>query len=103
VRLDPGPSLAVRNHSPDGFEWGYWGSGPSQLALALILDATGSRELAESFYQTFKEAHVGKWGERWEISARAIWDWLGFDGTNARQLAPEHFEPNPYTPEAPEE
>jgi uncharacterized protein DUF6166 len=28
----------VRNHSPDGFEWGYGGSGPAQLALAMLCD-----------------------------------------------------------------
>ena len=28
--------LEVRNHSPTGFEWGYAGSGPSQLALAML-------------------------------------------------------------------
>jgi hypothetical protein len=35
VRLD------VTNHSPDGFEWGYGGSGPAQLALAMCIDALG--------------------------------------------------------------
>lgn len=33
------PSLRVANHSPTGFEWAYRGSGPHQLALALLLDA----------------------------------------------------------------
>ena len=42
VRLDgavllPDRSQAQHNHSPDGFSWGYTGSGPSQLALALTL------------------------------------------------------------------
>lgn len=32
-----GPSLAVRNHSPSGFEWGYAGSGPAQSALAILI------------------------------------------------------------------
>src|SRR5262245_22144387 len=31
--------LELRNHSPTGFEWGYGGSGPAQLALALLVDA----------------------------------------------------------------
>lgn len=39
--LDPKPSQAVRNHSPDGFNWGYGGSGPAQLALAIMLKLTG--------------------------------------------------------------
>ncbi|GAJ01677.1 unnamed protein product, partial [marine sediment metagenome] len=33
-RLYPGKSQRVWNHSPDGFSWGYEGSGPAQLALA---------------------------------------------------------------------
>jgi len=28
------PRLDLYNHSPTGFEWGYGGSGPAQLALA---------------------------------------------------------------------
>jgi hypothetical protein len=52
--LDPGPSLKLRNHSPDGFEWGYGGSGPAQLALAILLDFTGDEALAQTFYQRFK-------------------------------------------------
>ena len=37
--LNPEPSQELWNHSPDGFNWGYGGSGPAQLALALLLDA----------------------------------------------------------------
>src|SRR5262245_12952424 len=28
----------IRNHSPTGFSWGYDGSGPAQLALAILAD-----------------------------------------------------------------
>jgi len=42
VVLVDGKPLAPRNdlfdHSPSGFEWGYGGSGPAQLALALLAD-----------------------------------------------------------------
>lgn len=31
----------LRNHSPTGAEWGYGGSGPAQLALAILSDALG--------------------------------------------------------------
>jgi len=48
--LDPTESQAYRNHSPDGFAWGYGGSGPAQLALAVTLEVTGSAE----GYQQFK-------------------------------------------------
>jgi hypothetical protein len=36
-KLDPEPSQKVMNHSPDGFNWGYCGSGPAQLALAITM------------------------------------------------------------------
>ena len=34
------PSLVLRRHSPTGFEWGYGGSGPAQLALAILTTVT---------------------------------------------------------------
>ena len=37
--LTPDRSLEVYNHSPTGFEWGYGGSGPHQLALAILIEA----------------------------------------------------------------
>jgi hypothetical protein len=36
--LSPIKSQKVWNHSPDGFNWGYGGSGPAQLALAICLE-----------------------------------------------------------------
>ena len=38
--LDWRASLAVRSHSPTGPAWGYGGSGPAQLALAILLAVT---------------------------------------------------------------
>lgn len=52
--LDPRPSQKIWNHSPDGFEWGYGGSGPSQLALAILFDITKDRPLSVRFHQRFK-------------------------------------------------
>jgi hypothetical protein len=46
--------LDLHNHSPDGFEWGYGGSGPSQLALAILADALDDDELADRLHQDFK-------------------------------------------------
>lgn len=57
-RLDPGPSQAIYNHSPDGFAWGYAGSGPSQLALAILFDVTGDRVFALRNYQEFKRRFI---------------------------------------------
>ena len=48
--LDPHNELI--NHSPDGFAWGYSGSGPLQLAFAMLFDLYG-RETAFACYQAF--------------------------------------------------
>lgn len=44
----------LRNHSPDGFNWGYGGSGPAQLALAILADYLGNDDTAQQHYQNFK-------------------------------------------------
>lgn len=46
-------SLKLVNHSPDGFNWGYSGSGPAQLALAVLLEVF-VKEKAIANYQRFK-------------------------------------------------
>lgn len=74
--LSPAPSQRLINHSPDGFEWGYGGSGPAQLALALLLDATGDKEIALAHYQDFKWDVVAGWGEEWSITSEEILEWV---------------------------
>lgn len=71
--LDPRNDL--RNHSPDGFEWGYGGSGPTQLALAILADALGDDARALKLYQQFKWAVINDLGDAWEISADQVRDW----------------------------
>ena len=56
VELLPARSQAVHNHSPDGFAWGYEGSGPAQLALAIMLELNDSPD----GYQSFKRRHIAK-------------------------------------------
>ena len=61
------PLHDLRNHSSTGFAWGYSGSGPSQLALALLADSLGDDDLALEFYQRFKDRFVARLpgGEAW--------------------------------------
>ena len=54
------PRFDLWEHSPTGFEWGYGGSGPAQLALALLADHLGDDELAVALHQDFKWAVVSK-------------------------------------------
>ena len=79
VRDDDGPPrplaprLDIRNHSPTGFEWGYTGSGPAQLALALLADDLGDDEKAQDAYQDFKFKVVGRLPhESWTLTEEQI-------------------------------
>ena len=66
--LTPYASQKVWNHSPNGFEFGYSGSGPAQLALAILLAAGASPEDAVTYHQTFKrEVIAGLHKEDFEI------------------------------------
>jgi hypothetical protein len=71
------PRFDLRRHSPDGFEWGYYGSGPAQLALALLCDATGDDAVAQQQYQPFKVAVVALLkDDRWRMTAGEIQDFI---------------------------
>lgn len=64
------------NHSPTGFEWGYGGSGPAQLALALLCDALNDDERAVDLHQQFKWAVVAKLPHlEWELEQADILKW----------------------------
>ena len=51
--------LDVARHSPTGFAWGYNGSGPAQLALALLCEVT-TPEIALQHYQEFKRLFIAR-------------------------------------------
>jgi hypothetical protein len=71
VSFDPARSQQLRNHSPDGFEWGYGGSGPSQLALALLLEEL-DEESALSLYQDFKWVVIAQLASEWMMDSNSI-------------------------------
>ena len=76
TELTPDRSQGIYNHSPTGFSWGYAGSGPAQLALAILLDYTDDVDKAIMFYQRFKQQVVAGWGDSWSISCVEIDGWL---------------------------
>ena len=82
-KLDPRWDL--RNHSPDGFEWGYGGSGPSQLALAIIADTLRDRmpnkaeadRMTMTVYQDFKWHIIqGLSYNTWQLEQDAVFNWF---------------------------
>lgn len=77
--MDPAgldPRYDLRNHSPAGFEFGYGGSGPAQLALALLAHACGD-SVGERYYQALKRSLVaGKEFPAWTVPRAWIVRWL---------------------------
>lgn len=88
---------AVRHipfHSPAGFKWGYQGSGPADLALAILVDYFRERpprtgwlagkkfsrwtvdSTAFTHHQDFKREIVAQFGDEWELSDLQIDTWL---------------------------
>jgi hypothetical protein len=64
-------------HSPDGFNWGYLGSGPADLARSLLADCLAT-DPAPRLYQAFKERFVAPLPQdaAWFIDKAAIDQWL---------------------------
>lgn len=64
--------LDLANHSPTGFEWGYSGSGPAQLALAICADLVGDKR-ALAVYMTVKSRLIARIdAAAWALSADLI-------------------------------
>ena len=66
----------VVRHSPTGFEWGYEGSGPLDLAYAILADF-GSDRLAETAYRGFAATVVTRLPHRgWSVTEVEVANYL---------------------------
>lgn len=84
VRSEQGEAPLIHHvkHSPSGFEWGYEGSGPAELARCILWHLYGG-EPAVDLYQDFKrEVVAGLDPEGWELSGDDVAKWV----TERRQL-----------------
>lgn len=68
------PCFDIVRHSPTGFNWGYGGSGPAQLALAILADFFGDKGKAQGLYQNFKAKAIMKLenGKSWTLTSEDI-------------------------------
>ena len=68
------PRLDLYNHSPTGFEWGYGGQGPRQLAAAILIDYLGDPQQARSLSDDFEKAVVKRLprDKNWVLTADDI-------------------------------
>ena len=62
-------------HSPTGFNWGYMGSGPADLARSILWDYLG-KEPSRPLYMDFKVHFVSGWKDEWKFSSKRIKQWL---------------------------
>ena len=87
VQQDDGTIKNLRHrvyHSPTGMNWGYAGSGPSDLALSILWDLYDT-EPDMPFYMAFKHRFVAGWKEEWEITESDIRGWvLSYSYKNGR-------------------
>lgn len=74
------PVEYIERHSPDGFQWGYGGSGPADTALSILTDfcrRTGRDvEVAERLYQAFKRNKIASIEGNLHITALEIDEWI---------------------------
>ena len=79
-------------HSPSGFEMGYAGSGPADLALTILCDYFGVKDprpdtfrhfdmpenavMAWRLHQHFKRKFIGPHQDRTTITTKQIQDWI---------------------------
>lgn len=70
---DLDPRYDLRNHSPAGYETSYCGSGPAQLALAILADCIGD-EAAQRVYQPYKRRVIANLprDENWVLSETEV-------------------------------
>lgn len=86
--LDIVPSQKRHNHSPTGFNWGYGGSGPAQLSLAIMLEMLKGTEYAPDYepevtqrtvyrhYQDFKREVIAKLPQKQCTLEFDFWGWF---------------------------
>jgi len=65
----------IVRHSPTGFQWGYGGSGPADLALSILTDLIGLKR-AERLYQDFKWKFIAPVHSDLELREDEIRAWV---------------------------
>lgn len=65
------PRGDLKTFSLNGFEWGYEGPDPTQLALAILADATGDED-ALTFASAFMTEIVANFDNEWEMTEEQV-------------------------------
>lgn len=70
------PLQHIEWHSPDGFQWGFAGSGPADAALSILFDYTGDMSEAKILYQEFKFDFIARMKKCLGIFGFEMDEWL---------------------------
>jgi len=74
VSLDA--QLSLQTYTDRGFEWGYEGDGPRQVALAILVEHIGNSDrakaLCKALCEDFMLRVVANFGNEWEMSSDDI-------------------------------
>lgn len=62
----------TKQYTDGGFEWGYEGAAPSQLAYAILCDHLGDAAKAEALQERFMRAIVANFENEWELKSADI-------------------------------
>lgn len=74
VELDP--RLNIFNHSRDGFDWGYMGSAPLQLAFAILCEIADV-DFAKQYKTEFSKDVVSQLkGRDWILESVDVLEWI---------------------------
>jgi hypothetical protein len=76
----------LRRYAEMGFEWGYEGDEPRQLAFALLLDHTNDLKLSTDSSEFFMKVMVANFGNEWSITSTDIESWLSDRSTFLSRL-----------------
>jgi len=64
--------LNLRDFHAGGFEWGYEGSGPSQLALAILAEHAGAQAALQGYRSFVRQVIAELDGDEWCLSGDDI-------------------------------
>lgn len=81
---------AISGIKPRGFDWGYVGLGPMQLAFA-ILAYEFSDGIARQYHEAFRRDVVAGLGDQWSMTSYYLREWMiqhGGQGNLPLQAAP---------------
>ena len=64
--------LQLHTFTDRGFEWGYEGDGPRQVALAILVEHTSDNQRSRDLCEEFMLNVVANFGNEWEMSSSDI-------------------------------